>query len=116
MIPMTPSFSRTPKLQGPKPKSNKTIILAVGITTLVIVLIIVIADVIMFATNKGIYAPYTPLPTPSGSISPNGNPSDKDSGLLSLSSVNQANINSNMEGYRASNPQSTPEAFGYYPF
>jgi hypothetical protein len=97
-------------------KSNRGIIIAVGMITLIIIIIIVIADVVMWATNKGLYKPYVPPPTPAGSVAPNGNSSDAghNSNNVNFSKALLANIQNNMNNYKNLNPATDSLQFGYF--
>jgi hypothetical protein len=99
--------------QPPKP-TNKKLLLIVGILTLVIVIIVVIVDIVMWTSNKGLFKPYTPLPTPANAIAPNGNTSDPSPGLSEIPSVFKSGIQSNMGQYKSTKPYTAPDQFGYY--
>lgn len=99
--------------QPPKP-TNKKLLLIVGILTVIIVIVIVIVDVVMWSTNKGLFKPYDPLPTPANSMAPNGNTADPSPGIQSISSVFQSGIQANMGQYKSTKPYTAPDQFGYY--
>jgi hypothetical protein len=62
--------------QVPKPPNNKLVVgLLIG--TVVFILIIVIVDVVMYTSKKGLFSPYTPPVPPANTVSPNGNPTVK---------------------------------------
>ena len=97
-------------------KSNKTTIIIWGIATVIIVSIIIIVDLVMFFTNKGLYGKYNPPPPPEKSVSPNGNPNAPNSGteiLLFNPSLLQSK-SGNLTGYNASSAQTNPAEWGYY--
>jgi hypothetical protein len=98
----------------PAKPANRKLLLIVGITTLVLVIIIVVADIIMWSTNKLLYKPYTPTPTPATSVAPNGNPSDPSSGIQSLNSAAKNGISTNLGTYKSGNPGTDPHQFGFY--
>jgi len=98
----------------PQQKSNKGIILGVGIGTLVIIIIIVIVDIVLFTSQKAIFKPYDPPPTPSGAVAPNGNPNNPDKDLLGISEGVQKNISGITSSYLQTNPKTTPSEWGYY--
>jgi len=97
-------------------KSNKSTIVIWGIITLSIVLIIIIINVVMFATNKGLYGPYKPPPPPDNTISPNGNPNapDATANLLLFNPTLLTTKNNNLFGYNAASAKTNPEEWGYY--
>jgi hypothetical protein len=97
-------------------KSNKTTIIIWGVATLVIVLIIIIVNIVMFATNKGLYGPYKPPPHPDKSVSPNGDPNSPDSAtaILAFNPSILQTISNNANTYIATNPGSNAAEWGYY--
>lgn len=97
-------------------KSNKSTIVIWGIVTLSIVVIIIIINVVMFATNKGLYGPYNPPPPPDKTIAPNGNPNapNATADLLFFNAPLLNTKNSNLAGYNSTNPKTNPEEWGYY--
>jgi flagellar basal body-associated protein FliL len=99
--------------QTPKP-TNRKLLLIVGIITVILIIIIVVVDIVMWSTNKGLYKPYVPPPTPSTSVAPNGNSSDPDSQIMTLNNVYQSGISNNMTSYKANNPGTDPFQFGSY--
>jgi hypothetical protein len=98
----------------PVKPTNKKLLLIVGILTLIIVIVIVIVDVVMWSSKKGLFKPYEPLPTPAGSIAPNGNTADPSPGLQTISPVLQSGIQANMGAYKSTKPYTAPNQFGYY--
>ncbi len=97
-------------------KSNRSTIIIWGVATLVIVSIILIVNIVMFATNKGLYGKYNPPAPPENSISPNGNPNAPNSGtelLLLNDAIIQTKAN-NLAGYNASSAKTNPEEWGFY--
>jgi hypothetical protein len=98
----------------PVKPTNKKLLLIVGILTIIIVIVVVIVDVVMWSTKKGLFKPYVPLPTPAGSISPNGNTSDPSPGLQDIPPVLQSGIQSNMGQYKSTKQYAAPNEFGYY--
>jgi hypothetical protein len=98
----------------PQKPTNRKLLLIVGITTLVLIIVIVVVDIVMWSTNKLLYKPYTPPPTPATSVAPNGNPSDPDPGIQSLNTTFKNGISSNLGTYKAGNPGTDPYQFGFY--
>jgi hypothetical protein len=97
-------------------KSNKTTIIIWGVATLVIVLIVIIVNIVMFVTNKGLYGPYKPPPHPDKSVSPNGDPNapDANTAILAFNSSIIQQISNNANTYIATNPQTDAAQWGYY--
>lgn len=98
----------------PAKPTNRKLLLTVGIITVILIIIIVVVDIVMWTTNKGLYKPYNPPPTPSNAIPPNGNPNDPDPQLTTLNDVYQKGISNNLTSYRATNPATDKFQFGYY--
>lgn len=78
MYPYSPIPTLYPPLgfgfgQVPKLPNNKLVVgLLIG--TAILILIIVIVDVVMYTSKKGLFSPYAPPIPPKDSVSPNGNP------------------------------------------
>ena len=98
----------------PEKPTNRKLILIVGITTLVLIIIIVVVDIVMWTSNKLLYKPYVPPPTPASSIAPNGNTSDPDPGVQSLNTAVKNGVSTNLGAYKATNPGTNKYDFGFY--
>jgi hypothetical protein len=98
----------------PEKPTNRKLILIVGITTLVLIIIIVVVDIVMWTSNKLLYKPYVPPPTPASSIAPNGNTSDPDPGVQSLNTAVKNGVSANLGAYKSGNPGTDPGQFGFY--
>ena len=96
----------------PAKPTNRKLLLIVGIITVILIIIIVVVDIVMWSSNKGLYKPYNPPPTPSTSVAPNGNPNNPDPQLITLNTVYKGGISNNMTAYKATNPGTDKFQFG----
>lgn len=103
-------------MYAPAKPTNRKLLLIVGIITVVLIIIIVVVDIVMWSTNKGLYKPYNPPPTPSTGVAPNGNPNDPNPQVQSLNSVYQGGISNNLTAYKATNPGTDKFQFGSYQY
>jgi hypothetical protein len=99
-------------MYAPAKPTNRKLLLTVGIITVVLIIIIVVVDIVMWSSNKGLYKLYTPPPTPSTSVAPNGNISDPDPQIQSLNNVYKTGISNNLTAYKATNPGTDKFQFG----
>ena len=95
-------------------KSNRGTIIAIGTITLVIVIVIIVVNVVMFTTNKGLYRPYVPPPTPDNAVAPNGNTSNPGYEGIKFSATVNTQTQNNLNAYKGLNPSSEPTEFGFY--
>jgi hypothetical protein len=93
----------------PKPPGNG-LVKGFLIGTVVLIIIIFIVDVVMYVSQKGLFAPYKPPVPPPDSVSPNGNPTVKALNPIPQNVKTTSANNLNQWGQRG--PQADPVQFG----
>lgn len=93
----------------PKPPGNG-LVKGFLIGTIILIVIIFIVDIVMYTTQKGLFAPYKPPVPPADSVSPNGNPT-----VQALNPIPQ-NVKTtsanNLNQWGQAGPQADPVQFG----
>lgn len=101
---------------APEAPLNKSILRIGGIITGLIVLAIVIADLVMYFTRKGLFADFKAQPTNKpNAMYPNGKPDPATGKPPDLKSVPPPVLQTNksrLTGYLSSNPSGTPGDWG----
>jgi len=117
-----PPYSPFPTMYPPNPygfgmgvntipkKPGNGLVIGFLIGTIVLILIIFIVDIVMYTTQKGLFAPYKPPVPPADSVSPNGNPTVKPLNPIPQNIKTTSTNNLNEWGQRG--PQADPVDFG----
>ncbi len=120
-IPSYPNigYSPFPTMYPPNPymgfdamskKPSNKLVIGFLIGTVVLIVIIFIVDIVMYTTQKGLFAPYKPPVPPADSVSPNGNPTVQALNPIPPNVKTTSANNLNQWGQRG--PQADPVEFG----
>jgi hypothetical protein len=91
-------------------KPGNGLVIGFLIGTIVLILIIFIVDIVMYTTQKGLFAPYKPPIPPADSVSPNGNPTVQ--ALTPIPANIKTTSTNNLNQWGQGGPQADPVQFG----
>ena len=91
-------------------KPNNKLVIGFLIGTIVLVIIVLVVNIVMYTSKKGLFAPYKPPVPPANSVSPNGNPTVK--ALNPIPPVIKTTGTNNLNQWGQSGPQTQPTQFG----
>lgn len=91
-------------------KPGNGLVIGFLIGTIVLIIILFVADIVMYTTQKGLFAPYKPPVPPPDSVSPNGNPTVQALNPIPPNVKTTSTNNLNIWGQQG--PQADPVQFG----